>query len=222
MKKSVMVNCPTNQKEFLQTLLQENNYHFSSVQQDRFLHYLHLLRKWNSVFNLTAIRDPHEMILLHLLDSLSINSYLQGTRIIDVGTGAGLPGIPLALVNPEKKFVLLDSNNKKTRFLTQAILELKIKNIDVVHARCENFHAQQGFDCILSRAFASLSEMLVITKHLLKPGGGFLAMKGAYPEQEIRAIPLEFKLLEVYPLVIKGLDAKRHLVCLTVKGQKTP
>lgn len=198
----------------LKTALENNNFNFSPVINDKFISYLNLLNDWNRVFNLTAIRDPNDMVMLHLIDSLVINPYLHGTNIIDVGTGAGLPGIPLALINPEKNFVLLDSNSKKTRFLTQAILELKISNIEVIHSRCENFQPEKCFDSILSRAFASIQVMLEATRHLICKHGQFLAMKGLFPEEEIKAIPPNFVVVAVHELRINGLDAKRHLVCI--------
>lgn len=204
-------------ENFLQKTLHDNNYNFSVEIQNQFSEYLRLMQQWNRVYNLTAIKDPQEMVLLHLIDSLVINPFLHGNRIIDVGTGAGLPGIPLAIINPDKHFVLLDSNSKKTRFLTQVVLELKLKNVEVVHARCEEFHPEQGFDSILSRAFASIQVMLAATQHLLNQNGQFLAMKGIYPEQEIREISDEFKVVTVHSLKIQGLDAERHLVCVGKK-----
>jgi 16S rRNA (guanine527-N7)-methyltransferase len=177
-------------------------------------HYLSLLQQWNRVYNLTAIRDPEDMMLLHIEDSLAVNSYLHGNRIIDVGSGGGLPGIPLALSNPDKHFTLLDSNSKKTRFLTQVVLELKLKNVEVIHSRCEDFHPAIGFDSIISRAFASLQVMLTTTQHLLGKDGQFLAMKGIFPEQEMKEIPPGFTVLGVHRLQIKGLEAERCLVCV--------
>jgi 16S rRNA (guanine527-N7)-methyltransferase len=199
---------------FLQEALVKNGYEFSADIQQHLLVYLDLLQRWNEVFNLTAIDNFEDQVWLHILDSLSISPYLHGKRIIDVGTGAGLPGIPLALTKPEKQFVLLDSNSKKTRFLTQVVLELKIKNIEVVHARCENFKTDNLFDSILSRAFSSIAVMLEKTSTLVTPAGQFLAMKGVYPQEELQAIPADFELLGVHKLVIKGLDAERHLVCI--------
>jgi len=202
-----------NQTEFLQKALIHNGHHIPSAIQEQMLHYLDLMREWNRVFNLTSIRDPKEMIILHLLDSLSIHPYLHGKNIIDIGTGAGLPGIPLALHNPEKHFVLLDSNHKKTRFLNQVIYDLKINNVEVVHTRAEDYNKQQ-FDSILSRAFSELLVMLLRTEHLISDTGQFLAMKGTYPEHELQEIPAEFKLINVYKLTIKELNAERHLVCM--------
>ncbi|OAI48760.1 hypothetical protein AYO45_04250 [Gammaproteobacteria bacterium SCGC AG-212-F23] len=176
--------------------------------------YLKLLQQWNRVHNLTAITDPEQMVILHILDSLAISPYLYGQRLLDVGTGAGLPGIPLAIKHPEKEFTLLDSNSKKTRFLTQVKHELQIKNINIIHSRVEDFHPDKNFDSILSRAFSSLEVMLQTTQHLLAAGGQFLAMKGIYPEEELKAIPETFKVTAVHTLTIQGLDAKRCLVCI--------
>lgn len=203
-----------NHSDFLHKMLLENNYSLPAGTQEKFIHYLDLLSRWNKIYNLTSIRDPNEMVMLHILDSLSINPYLHGTRILDVGTGAGLPGIPLAIMQPEKKFTLMDSNSKKTRFLTQVVLELKLTNVEVIHSRCEDLRQEQGFDSILSRAFASLRVMLEATHHLIARHGIFLAMKGIYPESEIQEIPQGVKLLAVHKLVINGLAAERHLVCL--------
>lgn len=205
-------------QKLLPEALSKNDYHFDTALQDKFIQYLALLDRWNQVFNLTAIRDPKDMVWLHILDSLSISPYLHGSRIIDVGTGAGLPGIPLALTHPDKQFVLLDSNSKKTRFLTQTLLELNIKNVEVVHARSEDFKPLQGFDSILSRAFSSIQVMLAKTQHLLADNGQFLAMKGIYPEQEIQEIPADFMLLASHKLVIKGLAAERHVICIKKKN----
>jgi 16S rRNA (guanine(527)-N(7))-methyltransferase RsmG len=209
---------PTNHLEFLKQALIINHFDISLAIQEQFLHYLNLMRHWNRVYNLTAIIDPDEMIMLHILDSLSISAYLQGTRIIDVGTGAGLPGIPLALIYPDKQFTLLDSNNKKTRFLTQVMIDLKLKNVEIIHARCEDFQSEHPFNSIVSRAFASLEVMLATTQHLSGKQSLFLAMKGSYPEQELLTLPEKFKIDAVHKLIINGLDAERHLVCLKKEG----
>jgi 16S rRNA (guanine527-N7)-methyltransferase len=198
----------------LSKAISENNYDVSSDAAALLVRYLDLLERWNQVINLTAIRDVHDMIPLHILDSLSIAPYLHGQRILDVGTGAGLPGIPLALTHPEKDFVLLDSNSKKTRFLTQVQIELGIQNMTAMHARCETFAPAAGFDSIVSRAFSSIAVMLQGTQHLLAEGGLFIAMKGVYPEDELQAIPAGFTVVGVHPLDIKGLTAARHVVCI--------
>lgn len=209
---------PINHLEFLKQTLLANRWELSLAIQEQFLQYLNLMRHWNRVYNLTAIHDPKEMILLHIIDSLSISSYLQGTRIIDVGTGAGLPGIPLALIHPDKHFTLLDSSSKKTRFLTQVMIDLKLKNIEIISARCEDFQSAYPFDSIVSRAFASLKVMLETTQHLSGEQSLFLAMKGTYPLQELQDIPGNFKMSAVHPLIIQGLNAERHLICLKKEG----
>lgn len=201
-------------KAFLQQALQDNQHDVSAAMQQQFLDYLSLLEKWNKVHNLTAITDHSDMVMLHILDSLSINRFLHGNRIVDVGTGAGLPGIPLAIMHPQKEFVLIDCNNKKTAFLNQVICELQIKNVSVFHTRVEDFHPERCFDSIVTRAFSSLKEILLATGHLACHEGQFLAMKGAYPEKEIQEVPEEFRVQSVHALRINGLNAERHLVCI--------
>ncbi len=194
--------------------------------QARLLDYVRLLHKWNRVYNLTAVREPAQMVTRHLLDSLTVLPCLDnelgkksaGQRILDVGAGAGLPGIPLALLSakshPERRFALLDSNSKKTRFMQQAVAELGLHNVQVVHARTETFQAKQAFDVVLSRAFASVADMLVGAGQHCASGGVMLAMKGADPSAELQDLQIAFKLEKVHPLQVPGLDEERHLVCL--------
>jgi 16S rRNA (guanine527-N7)-methyltransferase len=160
--------------------------------------YLQLLLKWNKTYNLTAIRDLETMRIKHIADSLIVNPYLHGEVILDVGTGAGLPGIPLAITNPNKYFILLDSNGKKVRFLRQAIQELGLTNVEAVQARVEEFQANQSISSIISRAFASIYDMLTLTKHLANEGTLFLAMKGVVPQNELNHLPIGFKLFAVH------------------------
>ena len=195
-------------------LMQDANIKASPVVLEKLLQYIELIQKWSKAYNLTAIHDAQEIARRHLLDSLSIQPYLTGKRIVDVGSGAGLPGIPLALINPDKKFVLLDSLGKKTRFLWQAVQELKLTNVDVVNERAEKYKPAEGFDCIVSRAFTSLKEMLLKTKHLCAPQGVFLAMKGAYPHDELKEVSAEFTVVAIHPLQVPGLLEDRHLVCI--------
>lgn len=190
--------------------------------RDPLLAYLKLLEKWNAAYNLTAVRDPERMVTHHVLDSLAVIHYLHGPRVVDVGAGAGIPGIPLALACPEFAFVLLDSNAKKTRFITQAINELGLTNVGVERTRAEDFHPVQSFDTVISRAFASLAEMLQMTQHLDAPGGLFLAMKGNYPHDELAAVPPQFRVDRVESVQVPGLDAQRHVVCLTKVGGTHP
>jgi len=182
-------------------------------QQQQMLGYLALLQKWNKAFNLTAIRDPEIMVSRQLLDSLSVHTLLRGNRVLDVGSGAGLPGIPLAIMNPQRAFTLLDTNSKKTRFLRQAKLELDVENILVEQVRVEQYQPRQPFDTITSRAFASLPDMVRLTRHLLAPGGCWLAMKGAVPVDELNAVGQEFR-HEIHPLGVPGETGQRHGILL--------
>lgn len=182
--------------------------------QERLLAFVQLLEKWNQAYNLTAVRDIEQMVPKHLLDSLSVAPYLRGPQVLDVGTGAGLPGIPLALARPDLKFVLLDSNAKKLRFITQAIHDLGLPNVETVHTAVERYQPPQLFDTLVARAFAAIPDMLASSRHLLAPTGVFLAMKGVYPEEEIAAIGAGFKVREVVHLAVPELDAARHLVIL--------
>lgn len=179
----------------------------------KLLAYLALLEKWNRVYNLTAVRDPARMVSHHLLDSLAVVPHLPGGRTIDVGSGAGLPGIPLALVFPERDFTLLDSNGKKTRFLVQAKGELGLANVTVVQRRVEQFHPERPFDCVITRAFASVADILTGSRHLLATDGQMMAMKGEVPVAELTTLPEGYRLLEVIPLRVPGLEQEqRHLL----------
>lgn len=178
---------------------------------DPLWHYLLLLKKWNTAYNLTAVREPEAMISKHLLDSLAILPWLKGNRILDVGTGAGLPGIPLAIANPDKHFVLMDSNGKKIRFLTEVKRQLDLKNLEVVQFRVENYHPAQGFDTVTSRAFSSLEQMIYWTKHLIANNGIWLAMKGRYPDTELNMIHQTY---QVEKYTVDGVDGERCCVII--------
>jgi 16S rRNA (guanine527-N7)-methyltransferase len=186
----------------------------SASARSSLLEYCELLIKWNKTFNLTSVDDPEQMISLHLLDSLAVLPFLPGGRVLDVGTGAGLPGIPLAIARPEQAFVLLDSNGKKTRFLVQASGQLGLENVEVVNQRVEQYQVQELFDVIISRAFSSLGQFLSTCNHLVSPGGQFLAMKGKLPEDELHHLPDGFHLVSSVELKVPGLDAERHLLML--------
>jgi len=187
-------------------------------QQELLLEYLALMDKWNKAYNLTAVREPAQMVSRHLLDSLVIAPYLRGQRFIDVGTGAGLPGVPMAILFPQREFHLLDSNGKKTRFLFQVKTALGLDNMKVHHARVESFQPARPFDAVLSRAFASLGDMVGGCGHLLAPGSCFLAMKGAYPAQELETVAAQCDITAVYPLQVPGLAEQRHLVEMTCRS----
>ena len=188
----------------------------TDARADQLTRYVELLFKWNKAYNLTAIRDPKEMVSRHIIDSLSIVPHISGENILDVGSGPGLPGIVLAVMFPDKQFTTLDSNGKKTRFMTQAKWELKLDNLQVVNSRVESFSPDQLFDGITSRAFSSLKDMVEGTKHLLSPSGVYLAMKGLYPEEELKHLTDSFdtELVGTKPLNVPGTEGDRHLVIL--------
>ena len=188
----------------------------SPMQADLLTRYVLLLNKWNKAYNLTAIRDPREMVFRHIVDSLSIVPHVVGDNVLDVGSGPGLPGIVLAIMNPAGKFTTLDSNGKKTRFMLQARCDLQLNNLDVVNARVEAFTTPQPFDVITSRAFTSLVNMVEGTKHLLSSSGVYLAMKGLYPDEELKVLTdrQEIELVGCEPLHVPGTDGDRHLVIL--------
>lgn len=179
------------------------------------LNYLSLLHKWNQAYNLTAIRDMKAMVTKHLLDSLAILPWLHGSRILDVGTGAGLPGIPLAIARPDLHVVLLDSNGKKARFLQEVKRVLALNNIDIMQTRVENYYPTQNFDTVTSRAFSDLQQMLVSTHHLIAKNGIWLAMKGKRPEAELANVTRPYK-IEQY--TVAGLDEDR--CCVIVQNKE--
>ncbi len=185
------------------------NLNATDHQVDQLLAFIKLIEKWNKAYNLTAIRDQEEMVRLHILDSLAIVPHIEGKRVIDIGTGAGLPGIPLAICLPEIHFTLLDSNAKKTRFVQQVVLELKLKNVDVIHSRVENYDPETAYDAVLTRAFASLPEIVKLTAHLLGKDGVLLAMKGQSPEAELAEISAN---KTVIPVSVPGSNVERCLV----------
>ncbi|NPA71912.1 MAG: 16S rRNA (guanine(527)-N(7))-methyltransferase RsmG, partial [Gammaproteobacteria bacterium] len=191
------------------------NIEVSTVQVDQLLQYLALLEKWNKVYNLTAIRDPQEMLVKHLLDSLAVVPHIEGERMIDVGTGGGLPGIPMAICFPNKQIDLLDSNSKKTRFLIQAKAELGLKNTAVIHDRVEKYQPTEKYDAVISRAFASMADMLHWTAHLLNDKGAWWAMKATKEFEDLSQLPGLVNSPEIIELTVPGLNADRMLLKLS-------
>jgi 16S rRNA (guanine527-N7)-methyltransferase len=178
----------------------------------RLLAYLALLAKWNRTFNLTAIRDPRQMISLHVLDSLAVRPHLPAGPLADIGSGAGLPGIPLAIAEPDRHVTLNDANQKKSSFLRQAVIELGLRNAEVHHGRVESWQPASPFSCVIARGYAELARLVADTRHLLRPGGVIAAMKGALPRQELARLPKGIDCSDVRRLVVPQLDAERHLV----------
>jgi len=178
------------------------------------LEFLHIIEKWNRVYNLTAIRDGARMVSVHLLDCLATVPHLPGSRLVDLGSGAGFPGIPIAVAKPEVSVTLLDSSHKKAAFLRQAASELQLENVSVVCERVENWHPAARFDCIVSRAYAELTEFVTSSSHLLAPGGVFASMKGLHPFEEIDRLPRGFRVSKITKLEVPMLAAERHLVLI--------
>jgi 16S rRNA (guanine527-N7)-methyltransferase len=197
-------------RSILESGVKALNLSLTPVQIEQLLDFIKLIAKWNKAYNLTAVRNNVDMTRLHILDSLAILPHIHGKRVVDIGTGAGLPGIPLAICLPDVDFVLLDSNAKKTRFVQQVILELKLKNVTAVHARVEQYQPEQGFDIVTTRAFASLPDMVSLTSHLLNANGVLLAMKGQIPEAELQQFNAT-----VIPITVPEVEAERCLVIIT-------
>lgn len=199
-------------QEKLSQGLQALDIELDDATQAKLLDYLALLQKWNKVHNLTAVRDPNDMVTLHLLDSLSVLPHIKLGRLLDVGSGAGLPGIPLAIVRPDLQVTVMDSNHKKASFMRQAKAVLGIGNLEVTCGRVEEFRPQHKFDMVISRAFSDLAEFMRLTSHLCAEGGVWLAMKGVYPHEELAQV--HGRNAVVVPLTVPGLEAQRHLVFL--------
>lgn len=208
-----------NLSQRLQQGLVEMDFDLSQAQQDAMIEYVNLLDKWNKAFNLSAVRDPSEMVSRHLLDSLSLLPRMKqltagkpGSTVLDVGTGPGLPGIPLAVCLPEVNFVLLDSNGKKTRFVFQALMALALKNVKVENARIESYQSPGQLDIVVSRAFSSLTDFVLGCGHLCAPDTRLLAMKGQYPTDEISDLPAHWQQLDARAVDIPQCDAQRHII----------
>jgi 16S rRNA (guanine527-N7)-methyltransferase len=182
--------------------------------EEKLLDYLALLQKWNRVYSLTAIRDASKSVSHHLLDSLAVVPHLTGQRVLDVGSGPGLPGIPVAIARPDWNVTLLDSNHKKAAFLTQAVAELNITNAEVRRERVEQWLPPIAFEVVISRAFSELADFVRLAGHLLAPEGRLAAMKGLYPYEEIAQMPEGYRVDRVVPLAVPGVDGERHLVMI--------
>lgn len=183
--------------------------------------YLELLARWNQTYNLTAVRVPEDMVTRHVMDSLAVLPFIDGERMLDVGTGPGLPGLLLAMARPGQRFVLLDSSGKKTRFVEHAAMRLGLRNVEVVQARVEDHEDEEGFAVVLSRAFASVADFIRLAGHLAHPGGRLLAMKGALPEEELAGLPAGWGLQAVHKLTVPGLSGRRHLLEFCRKDNRT-
>ena len=201
-------------KSRLQSLLAQTSLQLTELQISQLVTLVEQLDKWNKAYNLTSVRDPMEMLVKHILDSLVVSPYLQGQRFIDVGTGPGLPGLPLAIINPDKQFVLLDSLGKRITFIRQVCHLLKLTNVTAVQSRVEKYQPEQLFDGVISRAFASLQDMLNWCYHLPANNGKFYALKGLVPEQELENLAKGLKLERIERLVVPELEGQRHLVII--------
>ncbi|MDN7140813.1 16S rRNA (guanine(527)-N(7))-methyltransferase RsmG [Pseudomonas sp. JQ170] len=200
--------------EELSTGARQLGVELSEAQHAQLLAYLALLIKWNKAYNLTAVRNPDEMVSRHLLDSLSVMPFIHSERWLDVGSGGGMPGIPLAILHPDKQVTVLDSNGKKTRFLTQVKLELKLDNLQVIHKRVEEYQPELPFTGIVSRAFSSMENFTNWTRHLGDGQTQWLAMKGLHPADELVALPADFRVDSEQALTVPGCQGQRHLLIL--------
>ncbi|MFK3559139.1 16S rRNA (guanine(527)-N(7))-methyltransferase RsmG [Pasteurella multocida] len=207
-----MTNLEQQLSQKLEILLKQTALSITDQQKEQLIKLVLLLNKWNKAYNLTSVRDPMEMLVKHILDSVVVSPHLQGKHFIDVGTGPGLPGLPLAIVNPNKHFVLLDSLGKRIRFIRNAIRELGLDNVEAVLSRVEEYHPEQPFDGVLSRAFASLKDMTDWCQHLPKQDGYFYALKGLYHQEEVEELSEKFTIQQVIRLQVPELIGERHLV----------
>ena len=202
----------------LSRLLDQAGISLTDHQKNQLVAYVDMLNKWNKAYNLTSVRDPNEMLIRHILDSIVVAPYLKGERFIDVGTGPGLPGVPLSIVRPESQFTLLDSLGKRVRFLRQVQHELKLDNVTPVQSRVEAFPAEPPFDGVISRAFASLNDMVSWCHHLPAANGHFYALKGLAQKEEMESLPEGYDIVEVIELHVPRLEGERHLVVIKPKS----
>ncbi|MHB1676337.1 MAG: 16S rRNA (guanine(527)-N(7))-methyltransferase RsmG [Sulfuriferula sp.] len=200
--------------DYLKEQAEEMGISLTQLQAERLMAYLGLIAKWNKVHNLTAVREADKMLSHHVLDSLSVKPYVLAENLLDVGSGAGLPGIPLAIVNSHQHVTVMDSNTKKTSFLRQAVIELDLKNVTVIAGRIESLASEQKFDGIISRAFSDINQFVKVSRQVLAIKGHWYAMKGICPDAELQQLPSGIKLLSVQPLNVPLLAAQRHLVIL--------
>lgn len=199
----------------LHHLLSKTSLQLTEQQINLLIQYVELLNKWNKAYNLTSVRDPSDMLVKHIMDSLMVGELLEGTHFIDVGTGPGLPGIPLAILYPQKNFVLLDSLGKRITFLRQVVFQLKLENVEPIKSRVEQYQIEQPFDGVLSRAFSSLNDMVTWCQHLItKEHGKFFALKGQYPKEELLALPDNIELVKSHSISIPELIGERHVIVL--------
>ena len=203
--------------DFLDSLIAKTDLEVSFSQRDALIEYVLLINKWNKAYNLTAVRDVKEMVVKHIMDSIMVMPYVTGQQCIDVGTGPGLPGIPLAIMCPDKQFTLLDTLGKRVRFLNQVVYALGLTNVTPVQARVEEYTENNEFDVVISRAFASLKDMLHWCAHLIHSKGEFLALKGQDPVEEINECQDEYKVSSKYALTIPSLNAERHVLIIRPK-----
>lgn len=197
----------------LESLLNKTSLKVSPKQVNLLIQYVELLHKWNKAYNLTSVRDPQEMLIKHIMDSLMVGEVLQGENFIDVGTGPGLPGIPLAILYPEKNFVLLDSLGKRITFLRQVVFQLKLTNVQPIKSRVEDYQGETPFDGVLSRAFSSLSDMVNWCSHLVSiEQGQFFALKGQYPTEELANLPENISLISSHEIKVPELVGERHVL----------
>ncbi|MBT1451579.1 16S rRNA (guanine(527)-N(7))-methyltransferase RsmG [Glaciecola sp. XM2] len=198
----------------LKGLIAQTNLTVTSEQVEKLVAFVLLIEKWNKAYNLSSVREPEQMLVKHIMDALVVSEYVKGDNIADVGTGPGLPGIPLAILFPEKQFTLIDSLGKRIRFIKQACYELKITNVDAIQARVEQVQVETKFDTVLSRAFASLADMLNWCAHLVGNQGEFLALKGQLHQDELSQVPDTFLVSGTHALFVPSLIGERHLVSI--------